>query len=105
VSHQVEFMYVFIFYLKKKKKNLNCFLNLNLKVDFFFNSFEFYIFVTSDVRILNDEQAETILYQNMAKNKVLLIILVRRGPRAFSTFVKDPRLEEFEDLTDPLECD
>ena len=41
-------------------------------------------------RILNDEQAENILYQNMAKNKVLLIILVRRGPRAFSTFVKDP---------------
>jgi hypothetical protein len=37
-------------------------------------------------RILNDKQAEDILYQNMAKNKVrqLLMILVRRGPRAFS---------------------
>jgi hypothetical protein len=30
---------------------------------------------------------------------------LRRGSRAFSTFVKDPRLEGFEDLTDPLECD
>ena len=58
-------------------------------------------------RILNDEQAEDILYQNTAKNKVrqLLMILVRRGPRAFSTFVEALRLEEFEDLADRLECD
>ena len=36
-------------------------------------------------RILNDEQAEDILYQNTVKNKVrqLLMILVRRGPRLF----------------------
>ena len=58
-------------------------------------------------RIFNDEQAEYILYQNTPKNKVrqLLMILVRRGPRAFSTFVEALRLEEFEDLADRLECD
>jgi len=57
-------------------------------------------------RILNDEQAENILYQNTAKNKVrqLLMILVRRGPRAFSAFVEALRLEEFEGLADRLEC-
>jgi hypothetical protein len=53
--------------------------------------------------ILNDEQAEDILYQNTAKNKVrqLLMILVIRGLRAFSTFVEALRLEE---LADRLEC-
>ena len=56
--------------------------------------------------ILNDEQAEDILYQNTAKNKVrpLLMILVRRGTRVFSDFVEALRLEEFEDLADRLEC-
>jgi hypothetical protein len=36
-------------------------------------------------RILNEEQAEDILFRNTAKNKVrqLLMILVRRGPRLF----------------------
>ena len=58
-------------------------------------------------RILNDEQAEDILCQNMAKNKVrqLLMILVRRGPRAFSAVVEALRLEGFEDLADRFECD
>ena len=57
-------------------------------------------------RILNDEQAEDILYQNTAKNKVRqrLMILVIRGPRAFSAFVEALRLEEFEGLADRLEC-
>jgi hypothetical protein len=56
--------------------------------------------------ILNDEQAEDILYQNTTKNKVrqLLMIIVGRGPRAFSAFVEALRLEEFEDLADRLEC-
>ena len=58
-------------------------------------------------RILSDEQAEDIIYQNTAKNKVrqLLMILVRRGPQAFSTFVEALRLEMFEDLAGRLECD
>ena len=57
-------------------------------------------------RILNDEEAEDILYQNTANNTVrkLLMILVGRGPRAFSAFVESLRLEEFEDLADRLEC-
>ena len=40
--------------------------------------------------ILNDEQAEDILYQNTAKNKVrqLLMILVRRGPGLFTLWSK-----------------
>ena len=55
--------------------------------------------------ILNDEQAEDILYQITAKNKVRqLLILVRRGPRAFSAFVEALLMEEFEDLADRLEC-
>jgi hypothetical protein len=32
------------------------------------------------------------------------MILVRRGPRAFSAFVEALRLEEFEGLADHLEC-
>jgi hypothetical protein len=57
-------------------------------------------------RILNDEQAEDTIYQNTAKNKVrqLLMMVVRRGPRAFSAFVEALRLEEFEDLADRLKC-
>ena len=57
-------------------------------------------------RILNDEQAEDIVYHNTAKNKLRqrLMILVRRGPRAFSAFVEALRLEEFEGLADHLEC-
>ena len=55
-------------------------------------------------RVLNAEQAEDILYQNTPKNKVrqLLMILVRRGPRAFSAFVEALRLEESEDLANRL---
>ena len=41
-------------------------------------------------RIISDEHAEDIIYQNTDKNKVqqLLTILVRSGPKAFPTFVE-----------------
>jgi len=57
-------------------------------------------------RILTDELWEDVVYQNTEKNKVgqLLMILVRRGPKAFSTFVEALRSSDCEDLADLLEC-
>ena len=56
--------------------------------------------------ILTDELWEDVVYQNTEKNKVrqLLMILVRRGPKAFSTFVEALRSSDCEDLADLLEC-
>ena len=55
-------------------------------------------------RILLDEHVEDILYQNTEKNKVrqLLMILVRRGPKAFSNFVEALRLNDCEPLAELL---
>ena len=55
-------------------------------------------------RILSDEHVEDILYQNTEKNKVrqLLIILVRRGPKAFNTFVEALRSSDCDTLAELL---
>jgi caspase 2 len=57
-------------------------------------------------RILTDELWEDVVYQNTEKNKVrqLLMILVRRGPKAFSTFVEALPSSDCENLADLLEC-
>ena len=59
-------------------------------------------------RILTDELWEDVVYQNTEKNKFrqLLMILVGRGPKAFSTFVEAlPSSDcDCEDLADLLEC-
>jgi len=55
-------------------------------------------------RILSDEHVEDILYQNTEKNKVrqLLMILIRRGPKAFPTFVEALRLTDCISLVELL---
>lgn len=57
-------------------------------------------------RIFDDELTENILYQNTEKNKSrqLLMILMRRIPKAFSTFVEALRRSDCNDLADRLEC-
>lgn len=56
-------------------------------------------------RIISDEHAEDIIYQNMNKSKVqqLLTILVRSGPKAFPTFVEALRSIDCDSLADLLE--
>jgi hypothetical protein len=49
-------------------------------------------------------QTDEILEERVSMGKQLLMILVRRGPRAFSAFIEALRLEEFKDLADRLEC-
>ena len=58
-----------------------------------------------DKCILSDDNAEDILYQNTEKNKVrqLLLTLIRRGPKAYSTFVEALRLSDCISLADILE--
>ena len=56
-------------------------------------------------RIISDEHAEDIIYQNTDKSKVqqLLTILVRSGPKAFPTFVEALRSIDCDSLADLLE--
>lgn len=56
-------------------------------------------------RILSIEHVEDILYQNTEKNKVrqLLMTLIRRGPKAFPTFVEALRLTDSNSLVELLE--
>lgn len=56
-------------------------------------------------RIISDEHAEDIIYQNTNKSKVqqLLTILVRSGPKAFPTFVEALRSIDCDSLADLLE--
>ena len=57
--------------------------------------------------ILTSELWEDIVYQNTEKNKVrkLLMTVIRRGPKAFCTFVEALRLSECQELAELLECD
>ncbi|CAC5414465.1 unnamed protein product [Mytilus coruscus] len=52
--------------------------------------------------ILNDELTEDILYQNTERNKArqMLMVLMSRGPKAFSTFAVALRRSDCKDLAD-----